>query len=72
MHPLGALILALTGGAAAGVFAVFHGAGNGVITIARGTLPLAIFGPKNYAYRLGLLGAPARMAQAPAPLCSAS
>ena len=68
MHPLGALILALTGGAAAGVFAVFHGAGNGVITIARGTLPLAIYGPKNYAYRLGLLGAPARMAQAPAPL----
>ncbi len=69
MHPLGALIMALTGGgAAAGVFAIFHGAGNGVITIARGTLPLAIFGPKNFGYRLGLLGAPARMAQAPAPL----
>jgi MFS family permease len=69
MHPLGALIVALTGGAAAAsLFAVFHGAGNGVITIARGTLPLSIFGPKNYAYRLGLLGAPARMAQAPAPL----
>ena len=68
MHPLGALIVALTGGAAAGVFAIFHGAGNGVITISRGTLPLAIFGPKNYAYRLGLIGAPARMAQAPAPL----
>jgi hypothetical protein len=69
MHPLGALIVAFTGGAAAAsVFAIFHGAGNGVITIARGTLPLAIFGPKNYAYRLGLLGAPARMAQAPAPL----
>jgi len=68
MHPLGALILALTGGAAASVFAVFHGAGNGVITIARGTLPLAIFGPENFGYRLGLLGAPARMAQAPAPL----
>jgi MFS family permease len=68
MHPLGALIVALTGGAAASVFALFHGAGNGVITIARGTLPLAIFGPQNYAYRLGLIGAPARMAQAPAPL----
>jgi predicted MFS family arabinose efflux permease len=69
MHPLGALIMALTGGgAAASVFAIFHGAGNGVITIARGTLPLAIFGPKNFGYRLGLLGAPARMAQAPAPL----
>jgi MFS family permease len=69
MHPLGALIVALIGGgAAASLFAIFHGAGNGVITIARGTLPLSIFGPKNYAYRLGLLGAPARMAQAPAPL----
>jgi MFS family permease len=69
MHPLGALIVALTGGAVgASVFAIFHGAGNGVITIARGTLPLSIYGPKNYAYRLGLLGAPARMAQAPAPL----
>jgi MFS family permease len=69
MHPIGALIMALTGGgAAASVFAIFHGAGNGVITIARGTLPLAIFGPKNFGYRLGLLGAPARMAQAPAPL----
>jgi predicted MFS family arabinose efflux permease len=67
-HPLGAAILALTGGGAASIFAIFHGAGNGVITIARGTLPLAIFGPKNYGYRLGLIGAPARMAQAVAPL----
>ena len=32
------------------------------------TLPLAIFGPANYGYRLGLIGAPARMAQAAAPL----
>ena len=47
---------------------MFHGAGNGVITIARGTLPLAIFGPQNYGYRLGLIGAPARMTQAAAPL----
>src|SRR5580693_1677993 len=39
MHPIGALIMALAGGgAAASVFAIFHGAGNGVITIARGTL----------------------------------
>jgi MFS family permease len=67
-HPIGAVIVALAGGAASGVFAVFHGAGNGLLTIARGTLPLAIFGPKDYGYRLGLLGAPARMAQAAAPL----
>jgi hypothetical protein len=67
-HPLGAAILALAGGGAAGAFAIFHGAGNGILTIARGTLPLAIFGPQNYGYRLGLIGAPSRMAQAAAPL----
>jgi len=67
-HPIGAAILALAGGGAASVFAVFHGAGNGILTIARGTLPLAIFGPLNYGYRLGIVGAPARMAQAAAPL----
>ncbi len=67
-HPMGAVIVALAGGAAASAFAIFHGAGNGILTIARGTLPLAIFGPRNYGYRLGLVGAPARMAQAAAPL----
>jgi MFS family permease len=67
-HPIGAAILGLAGGGAAGVFAVFHGSGNGILTIARGTLPLAIFGPENYGYRLGIIGAPARMAQAAAPL----
>ena len=67
-HPIGAAILALAGGGAASVFAIFHGTGNGILTIARGTLPLAIFGPGNYGYRLGIIGAPARMAQAIAPL----
>ncbi len=67
-HPIGAAILALAGGGAASLFAVFHGTGNGILTIARGTLPLAIFGPKDYGYRLGIIGAPARMAQAAAPL----
>jgi MFS family permease len=67
-HPIGAAIVALAGGAAASAFAIFHGTGNGILTIARGTLPLAIFGPQNYGYRLGIIGAPARMAQAAAPL----
>ncbi len=67
-HPIGAVILGLAGGGAASVFAIFHGTGNGILTIARGTLPLAIFGPLNYGYRLGIIGAPARMAQAAAPL----
>lgn len=67
-HPIGGAILGLAGGGAASVFAIFHGSGNGILTIARGTLPLAIFGPQNYGYRLGIIGAPARMAQAAAPL----
>src|SRR6202790_2859222 len=68
MHPIGAVIVALGGGAAAGLFAIFHGADTGVLTIARGRLPLAIFGPQNYGYPLRIIGAPARMAQAAAPL----
>ena len=67
-HPIGAAVIAIFGGGAAAVFTLLHGAGNGILTIARGTLPLAIFGPKNYAYRLGLIGAPSRIAQALAPL----
>jgi predicted MFS family arabinose efflux permease len=67
-HPIGAVIVGMVGGGAASAFAIFHGTGNGILTIARGTLPLSIFGPKNYAYRLGIIGAPARMAQAAAPL----
>lgn len=67
-HPIGAVIVAIFGGAAASAFALFHGSGNGILTIARGTLPLAIFGPKDFGYRLGIIGAPARMAQAVAPL----
>jgi MFS family permease len=67
-HPIGAALLAILGGGAAGAFAIFFGLGNGILTIARGTLPLAMFGPKDYGYRLGLVGAPARMAQALAPL----
>ena len=67
-HPIGAAVVLIFGAPAAGAFALFHGAGNGILTIARGTLPLAIFGPKDFGYRLGIIGAPARMAQAVAPL----
>jgi predicted MFS family arabinose efflux permease len=67
-HPIGACVIGVFGGGAAAAFAFLHGAGNGILTIARGTLPLAIFGPENYAYRLGLIGAPSRICQALAPL----
>ena len=70
-HPIGAALLLLGGSPMAMLFTVVHGAGQDILTIARGTVPLAIFGPDNYGYRLGLLGAPARIAQAAAPLAFA-
>jgi MFS family permease len=66
-HPAGALLMMALGGPAGVVFALLHGAGNGVLTIAKGTLPLVIFGPDSYGARLGLLMAPARITQAFAP-----
>ena len=67
MHPLGVLLLAAFGAPAAALFGVLHGAGNGILTIAKGTLPLVIFGPEGYGRRQGVLMVPARMAQAFAP-----
>ena len=68
-HPIGAALLTVSAGPfAAALFAILHGSGNGILTIARGTVPLAIFGHANYGYRLGLIGAPSRVAQAAAPL----
>ncbi len=68
LHPVGAVVFAVIGAPAAVAFALFYGAGNGLLTIARGTVPLAVFGPHGYGERTGLLGAPARAAQALAPL----
>ena len=68
LHPIGALTLVAFGPAAVTAFAVLHGAGNGLLTIAKGTLPLAIFGPVGYGLRSGVLAAPARAAQAASPL----
>src|SRR3989338_1282704 len=67
-HPLAALCLVVFGGPAAYGFAILHGAGNGILTIAKGTLPLALFGAAGYGARLGWLNAPARLLQAAAPL----
>jgi predicted MFS family arabinose efflux permease len=67
MHPLGVALFVLLGAPAAAVFGILHGAGNGVLTIAKGTLPLVIFGPQSYGRRQGLLMVPARVAQALSP-----
>jgi MFS family permease len=68
MHPLGAAFLGVFGGPAASIFALLHGAGNGLLTISRGTLPLALFGPVGYGLRTGIIVAPARVTTAAAPL----
>jgi len=66
-HPLGAIAVMVVGAPAAVLFTGLHGAGNGILTIAMGTLPLAIFGPSGYGFRQGLLLVPARFGQAGAP-----
>lgn len=48
-----------------------YGAGNGILTIARGTLPLALFGPQGYGARMGLLARPVLVAQACGPIAAA-
>ena len=55
----------------AGIFVVMFGAANGLMTIARGTLPLAMFGPKGYGHLVGRLAAPALAVQAAAPIAMA-
>jgi len=66
-HPIGAAGLIAAGSPAATAFAVVHGAGNGVMTISIGTLPLALFGAAGYGLRQGFLMAPARLLSASAP-----
>jgi predicted MFS family arabinose efflux permease len=66
-HPVGAGVLLLAGAPAAPLFTVAHGAGNGIMTIANGTLPLHLFGAGGYGLRQGLLMMPARFMQAAAP-----
>lgn len=68
LHPIGAGVLAVMGAPGATLFVVLFGAGNGLLTIASGTVPLALFGPLGYGERTGLITAPARAAQAFAPV----
>jgi len=66
-HPVAALLLLLAGASFAPLFAVIHGAGNGLFTIAMATLPLALFGARGYGARQGWLMFPARLLQAGSP-----
>lgn len=68
MHPAGALALLTTGGAVGGsAMAIGQGAGNGMLAVAKGVLPLSLYGEANYAYRSAILGRPALWAQVLGP-----
>lgn len=57
--------------AIAAVFAIVFGAANGVMTIARGALPLTMFGPLGYGRVIGRIARPAQIMQAAAPFALA-
>ena len=47
--------------------ALGQGAGNGMLAVAKGVLPLSLYGERNYAYHSALLGRPALFAQIAGP-----
>ena len=49
-------------------FALLYGASNGLVTIAKGAVPLALFGPRGYGEVLGIISAPSLVMNAAAPL----
>jgi MFS family permease len=67
---VGFALLALFGltVAVAALFMVMFGAANGLITISRGAVPLALFGPRGYGHIMGRIGRAALVMQAIAPL----
>ena len=54
--------------AVAAIFAMLYGMANGLLTIARGTAPLALFGAAGYGRLVGRIGGPFLVVQALAPV----
>jgi MFS family permease len=52
----------------AAAFAVMFGVSNGLVTIARGTVPLVLFGPAGYGRLIGRIAGPWLVMQSAAPL----
>ncbi|WP_149536790.1 MFS transporter [Siccirubricoccus phaeus] len=69
--PLGALLLVLAGPLMAVPFVMLYGASNGILTISRGAVPLALFGPRGYPVLMGKLALPILVSQALAPTLAA-
>jgi MFS family permease len=68
---LAGLIMLLTNLPLLWLAILVYGGGYGIMWIARGTLPLALFGPERYATLLGRLAFPSLIAQALAPSAGA-
>jgi predicted MFS family arabinose efflux permease len=49
-------------------FAIMFGVANGLITLCRGSVPLALFGPQGYGRTIGRIAGPSLILQAAAPL----
>jgi len=71
LSPVSFLVLLIGGPIAAPLFAILYGMSNGILTINRGALPMAICGPAGYASLLGWLAVPVLLAQAGAPTLAA-
>jgi predicted MFS family arabinose efflux permease len=67
--PLSFAVLMLAGGSFtfALAFTLLFGISNGLVTIMRGAVPLALFGPKGYGEVLGILATPYLLLGAVAP-----
>ncbi|WP_353430127.1 MFS transporter [Paracoccus denitrificans] len=65
------MILLAAGFSIIGLSLVLYGAGNGIFSIAKGALPLALFGPSRYAPIMGRLARPGLVAQAIGPTVGA-
>jgi predicted MFS family arabinose efflux permease len=66
-HPCAVLVAGVLGPVGALPFVVLHGLGNGLLTIVRGTLPLALFGSAGYGARQGWISMPGRLVGAASP-----
>ena len=68
LMPASFILLAFGGAKVAIAFTIGYGVSQGLLTIVRGTVPLALFGASGFAIVLGRLAAPVLVAQAIAPV----
>ena len=68
LHPLGVVIALIGGKAFSLVIPVAQGAGNGLLSVATGLMPLHVWGPSHYGQRQVMMLLPARFVQAIAPM----